>query len=203
MMMSLRASQHSHDGRGLTALGLMKILETKGVLLLSTFSLNLSCGRWMFLACRRWKVSSLRSPPCKDKRSCHHASDQPDLIKTCDQVQLLSLSRSGWAEKLTLRFQLDTTIFGGWYPAGITGCWVRLTPETSSRRMPWTQITLHWAISHMWQDTRQPCSTRLKEFRPKAFSPFVIPAGTTKWHHMVLTKPAHTKSENYTDNNTI
>ncbi len=166
----------------------MKILETKGVLLLSTFSLNLSCGRWMFLACRRWKVSSLRSPPCKDKRSCHHASD---MLKTCDQVQLLSLSlqqRFPQVEKLTLRFQLDTTIFGGWYPAGITGCWVRLTPEASSRRMPWTQI------SHM---------TRLKEFRPTAFSQFVYPAGTTKWHHMVLTKPAHTKNENYTDNNTI
>lgn len=39
-----------HDGRALIALGLIKILGIKGVLLLSTFSLNFSCGLATFLA---------------------------------------------------------------------------------------------------------------------------------------------------------
>lgn len=39
-----------HDGRALIALGLIKILGIKGVLVLSTFSLNFSCGLATFLA---------------------------------------------------------------------------------------------------------------------------------------------------------
>lgn len=60
---------NSHGGSGFNALGLMKILEMKGVLLLSTFSLNFSCGRWTFLAWSRRKVSALRSPPCTETTS--------------------------------------------------------------------------------------------------------------------------------------
>lgn len=39
-----------HDGRGFNAFGLTKILGINGVLLLSTFSLNFSCGLATFLA---------------------------------------------------------------------------------------------------------------------------------------------------------
>lgn len=46
----LKSNYVLHDGRALTALGLIKILGIKGVLLLSTFSLNFSCGLATFLA---------------------------------------------------------------------------------------------------------------------------------------------------------
>lgn len=63
---STEQKPNSHGASGFNALGLIKILEMNGVLLLSTFSLNFSCGRWMFLAWRRRKVSGLRSPPCTE-----------------------------------------------------------------------------------------------------------------------------------------
>lgn len=47
----------------------------------------------------------------------------------------------------TLRFQLETTILGGWNPAGMTGCWLLFTPSASSRRIPWksdTKARLVW-----------------------------------------------------------
>lgn len=48
-----------HDGRGFNALGLMKILGINGVLLLSTFSLNFSCGLATFLA---WSSRNMSEP---------------------------------------------------------------------------------------------------------------------------------------------
>lgn len=41
----------------------------------------------------------------------------------------------------TLRFQLETTIFGGWNPAGMMGSLVRFTPSASSSRIPWKSDT--------------------------------------------------------------
>ena len=47
------------DCKGLNAFGLLLRIGIKGVLLLSILSLNLSCGRWMFLAIRKRKLASL------------------------------------------------------------------------------------------------------------------------------------------------
>lgn len=51
------------EGRGFTALGLMKILGMNGVLLLSTFSLNFSWGLAIFLACSSRNISERLPEP--------------------------------------------------------------------------------------------------------------------------------------------
>lgn len=58
LFVSVRQSScYSPWGRGFWALGLMKILGRNGVLELSIFSRNLSCGRMMFFAWSSRKVS--------------------------------------------------------------------------------------------------------------------------------------------------
>lgn len=54
---NMRVRSSLHEGRGFTALGLMKILGINGVLLLSTFSLNFIWGLAIFFAWSSRNVS--------------------------------------------------------------------------------------------------------------------------------------------------
>lgn len=133
----------------------MKILETKGVLLLSTLSLNLSCGRWMFLACRRRKVSVLRSPPWKEKKSCHHAW-------TCSSTRSQTMTpdqKCCQVKRRTMRWESNLAIPAGHDDLGrlISGGHHRLLGATHTGRLVQenTLNTRHKSNSHPTDITGQ------------------------------------------------